>query len=115
MPNTRQRPTFGSKFVLHDGDGDQSFLSTPKTLKLVQADWFHAQLNFGPALLFVVQDGEFKGEFIALTARSMRNLAEQIHKTGLLSVIVHRITNAGKSFNPDTDILAVGMSHLERL
>lgn len=115
MPGRRGELRYGDKFTLFDGDGDQSFLSTSKTLKLTKADWFTGQLEFGPALLFVIQDGEFKGEYIALTARGMRDLWKAIRGNGYATVVVHRLANPGKSFDASRDTLAIGMSYVERL
>ena len=64
------------------GDGDQNLLGETLTLRKVQAEWFHDEIpEFGFAMLFVVTEGKFAGEFIALTSIQLLDWMSRFQNT----------------------------------
>lgn len=65
-------------------------------------------------MLFQVIDGEFSGDYVALTARTRVNLREWLDKKGWASVVVQWIKNPGPSFSEnDDEAPPVGMTVVE--
>lgn len=101
-------------YRLLDGDGDPKYLGSAKLLKLVERDWFSGKLVRGDAMLFQVIDGEFKGDYVALTARTRVELREWLHKKGWASVVVQWINNPSPTFSEnDEEAPPVGMTVVE--
>jgi len=110
-------PKPGQRFLMPvGGDGASSFFIKPRELVLTEATWFTGSISdFGEALLFLVEGGEYSGEYIALSSRSLARLTEQIADFGWASVVVHRITNPTASFDGGRkDSIAIGMSFVQR-
>lgn len=97
-------PAIGHRFRFDQGDGDQRFLGVPKPLRLVDADWFPGTIpGFGEAMLFVIEDGEFAGEYVAITTRVQGSLVAQFVKSGTASAVVHRVRNPTASYEETRD------------
>ncbi|MBV8800944.1 MAG: hypothetical protein JO208_14200 [Alphaproteobacteria bacterium] len=70
----------------------------------------------GTPMLFVIVNGRFSGEYVALTSRTTTSSAEQFAKQGWASVVVHRITNPTSSFDgSERDADPVGMAFIDKL
>jgi hypothetical protein len=109
-----EHSTMSKTYRLLDGDGDPKYLGSPKLMKIVERDWFSGRLARGDALLFQVIDGEFRGDYVALTARTRVNLREWLDEKGWASVVVQWITNPGPSFSGnDDEAPPVGMTVVE--
>lgn len=101
-------------YRLLDGDGDPKYLASPKLLKHVERDWFSGHLARGDAMLFEVIDGQFKGNYVALTARTRVNLREWLERKGWASVVVQWINNPSHTFSEnDEEAPPVGMTVVE--
>lgn len=109
-----ERLAMSKIYRLLAGDGDPKYLGSQKLIKLVERDWFSGRLVRGNALLFQVVDGEFRGDYIALTARTQVNLREWLEKEGWASVVVQWINNPGPTFTEnDEQAPPVGMTVVE--
>lgn len=92
------------------------FFSKPRNIRLTEADWFPGRVRRGEALLFIVEDDEYRGEYIALTPRGPAHLGEVLAAYKLASVVVHRIKNPTATFNGDKeDAFPIGMGAAKRL
>lgn len=109
-------PILGELFEIPEGgDGDQSFLGKSQRTRLVEAAWFPGYVRFGAAMLFLVQDGLYADQFVALTSRSKAELIQQLTEFGWASVIVHLIRNPTASFDgSEIDADPIGMSSVVR-
>jgi len=106
----------GQRFQIIGGDGDPDFFSKPRNIRLTEADWFPGRVRRGEALLFIVEDDEYRGEYIALTPRGPAHLGEVLAAYKLASVVVHRIKNPTATFNGDEeDAFPIGMGAAKRL
>jgi hypothetical protein len=108
-------PKLGERFVIPQGDGNE-FFSEPRSLRLAEATWFPGRVPRGDALLFVVEEGVYAGQYVALTTRTLADLKSQISKFGWASVIVHLIRNPTSTFAGDEQsAVAIGMAWVKRL
>jgi hypothetical protein len=106
----------GEHFVIPGGDGDQKFFLEPRFLRLTEASWFPGQVRRGEALLFVIDEGDHAGQFVALTTKTMARLQDQISEYGWASVVVHLIRNPTASFDGnEKDAAPIGMAFVERV
>jgi hypothetical protein len=109
-----ERSAMSKTYRLLDGDGDQTYLGSPKLLRPVKRDWFNGRLVRGDAMLFQIVEGEFKGDYVALTARTRANLREWLDKKGWASVVVQWISNPSSTFSEnDEEAPPVGMTVVE--
>jgi hypothetical protein len=106
----------GQQFVMDGGDGDQSFFSERKMMRLTTAAWFPGHVRRGPAMLLVVEGGKHDGEYVALTTRVLASLDDQLTERNWASVVVHRIKNPTPSFDgSEKDAYPIGMSFVEKI
>ncbi len=93
------------------GDGDQDFFGALKKLKPVEESWFPNKIWKDRAYLFIVQNGSFKGRYVALTSRVLTPIPDQLAANGVASVVVHLFPLKNKE---DIDFFsydyAIGMS-----
>jgi len=100
-------------FKIDGGGGDQNFFGQQILLRRVDEGWFPKEIpGRGPALLLQVVGGKFANDFVGVTSRIVTPLEEQLHSGGA-SVVVHRMSNPGPSFDPNRDADAIGMSFIE--
>jgi len=106
----------GEQFFIPSGDGDARFFSEPLGLRLVEAEWFPGRVARGEAILFLVEGGNYSGQYLALTSKAVMGLREQIVRYGYAGVVVHRITNPTASFDgSEKDAFPIGMAFVWRM
>lgn len=106
----------GQLFQIIGGDGDPGFFSKPRNIRLTETDWFPGRVRRGEALLFLLEDDEYGGDYVALTPRGPAHLGEVLAEYKLASVVVHQIRNPTSSFSGDEeDAFPVGMGVAKRL
>ncbi|MDX5365616.1 MAG: hypothetical protein LPK88_04240 [Alphaproteobacteria bacterium] len=107
----------GQRFRIIGGDGDPAFFSKPRDIRLTETDWFPGHVQLGDALLFVVDDTEYAGRYVALTSHTLARLPQHLSQYGWASVVVHDIRNPSHSFDGDNsdDAFAIGMGVVERV
>ena len=109
-------PSSGDRFYMLVGDGDPDFFNNVKYLTLVEVNWFDGRIRDKDALLFRIDDGNYSGRYVALSARSTESIISLINQHGYSSVIVHLIHNPTSSFDENSnDRVAIGMSMVNRI
>jgi hypothetical protein len=112
-------PGYGdARFRIDGGDGDQNLFATPLILRKVAAPWFDGQVGqrFGEAWLVQVADGPKAGLVLALTPRTLGEIADDIAAGGWKSVVVHGIDFPGyEPARRGPRSIVGGMAALERL
>ena len=102
-------------YYIDGGDGDQLWFGSKLNLKVVTADWFIGELRRGEAHLFQVIDGQFSGQYIAITSRVLAPINAQLEDCNFASVVVHEIRNPSDSFDAfGQDAHAIGMAVIYR-
>ena len=107
-----------ARFRIDGGDGDQNLFATPLVLRRVAAPWFDGQVGqvFGEAWLVQVSEGPRAGLLLALTPRTVGEIADDVAASGWKGVIVHGIQFPGHDAAKHGALSVVGgMAALERL
>ena len=104
-------------YRIDSGDGDQTFLGSGVVLRRASADWFTGSVgDWGAAILFVVVDGKYAGDYVALTPKSRAPINEELAQYGHASVVVHRILNPTSSFTGQrSDFDPIGMAMISAI
>lgn len=106
----------GARFKIAGGDRDQTFFSHRMIARRVDEPWFSGFLNRGPAYLLKIEDGPFKGQYLAITSRWVASLEEQISSNAWVSAVVHRILEPGSGYaETEQNTPAIGMAALKVL
>jgi|TARA_R100000455_G_C6220740_1_gene85288 hypothetical protein len=102
------------RFLLYPGDGEQSFLSIAHDLIEIEnhPDWFEGEIRGQAARLFQVTSSMHSDELIALTSKSLLPIRENLKRSGIANVVVHRVSPA-RAEGEVRHYAAIGMSALK--
>lgn len=99
------------RYWIDGGDGDQDYFSEKLCLKQVSEPWFKGKIARGEALLFLVESGDHRGAYVALSSRVLASIADQFSFRDWASVVVHIVRNPTDTFDGGLEqAQAIGMS-----